>query len=1226
MGDMADDSENDAPLETDPTGRYQRCDEVLGEGAYKLVYRACDLEEGNEVAWNQLRFDHLSRREAQKILSEIGILQSIRNDHIINFYASWSTPSPNVAGGERIVFITELMSSGTLKQYLKKTLKGALKPKVLKSWCRQILLGLAYMHTHQPPIIHRDLKCDNIFINGNNGQLKIGDLGLAVVRHRTHVSSVLGTPEFMAPELYDEKYDEKIDIYAFGMCVLEMVTKDYPYAECTNQAQIYRKVSQGIKPKALDDVQDSEVREFIDRCLDHDAKTRPSAQELLDSEFLKPCANIPLSSSEATSGASGHFALDGHDHIDVVRQSTPAPGIASTLTLSTATLPIPVPGPIPLRIQTAAPEVAVVPQSGAIAGAEFTLTTVDVVNKTYHIRSNLLPPTPTSAVENPQTDATSALPQEQDGQTQATRTEAIEPSKDLIPEPALAPTHTHSYSKMCSIQVEQYGNTDGNRLNLKMVCTCPVAGSSRESSVEAPGTHEIKFPFDLDIDTVEEVVAEMVREQILSADDRAEATSRIQEVVIKISHAMQEKARKDKEKKAARLLPAQPSSKAPRSQSSVQSAKQHQHSQAIAMKKPHHRQLKVPPASDWSQYGSSPTELRSPDYFLSSSLGSNASYNWTGTTLTANSDQGREAFFEQTAASQPPPSLSDTTFPPLMAASRRSEHGQLRKELAVTGQAGGDSMARPTYSGAVQQYYEHSSHHDVPMNASRSLSPLLAPRRTSAVPPRPKSVHDVSYMTPYPGAGAINPLSKSVQDLSYGAGATSPPLVQRTASSAARLGERPRSSSTATTAFDRDDDVGYTSPYRHGVSGSSVKSHRRSPSCDISVYVPQAMACVPSSLRSFSAAHPLQRSTSNTVGYVVSKAQSESGQPLNSYPASPLARRAMVHDLSVVPSATAATASNAGLRQEADETRSSATSGLDSRPANDVGSNGKAATPGSGGSDSGISSGASSPASAVLHDQQHQQQQQLGKQEQRILVSAVPQPVEAPMIVAPLSERLSPYSFDPLSGAHGPAHGLVRAPAAMSESQHLMSSSLSSDGLFPVMMTSEAKKNIELWSDNVQQTTNAELVAPARAAAAAAAQAEAAVGAAGVATAEEEDIHPHHHLLPHAHAHAHAHPPSLHLLHPLHGQHGSVPSSSCPDLSDREEDEEDEAGILDEDLRSLREQQRREIEWMRLQHEMQWEKMMKMKEQREKSSESTRLRRASEVMGGSWSASTMGAM
>ncbi|KAF9924722.1 Serine/threonine-protein kinase wnk4 [Linnemannia zychae] len=218
----SNDAEGEAPLETDPSNRFQRLNEILGEGAYKTVYRAFDQEEGVEVAWNQLRIDHLTKREAQNILSEIEILQSIRNDHIINFYASWSTKAPN--GGERIVFITELMSSGTLKQYLKKTLKGALKPKVIKSWCRQILQGLVYLHTHNPPIIHRDLKCDNIFINGNNGQLKIGDLGLAVVRHRTHVSSVLGTPEFMAPELYDEKYDEKVDIYAFGMCVLEMAS------------------------------------------------------------------------------------------------------------------------------------------------------------------------------------------------------------------------------------------------------------------------------------------------------------------------------------------------------------------------------------------------------------------------------------------------------------------------------------------------------------------------------------------------------------------------------------------------------------------------------------------------------------------------------------------------------------------------------------------------------------------------------------------------------------------------------------------------------------------------------------------------------------------------------------------------------------------------------------------------------------------------------------------
>ena len=53
-----------------------------------------------------------------------------------------------------------------------------------------------------------------------------------------------GTPEFMAPELYDECYDEKVDVYGFGMCMLELATMQYPYSECVNAAQIYKRVSQ----------------------------------------------------------------------------------------------------------------------------------------------------------------------------------------------------------------------------------------------------------------------------------------------------------------------------------------------------------------------------------------------------------------------------------------------------------------------------------------------------------------------------------------------------------------------------------------------------------------------------------------------------------------------------------------------------------------------------------------------------------------------------------------------------------------------------------------------------------------------------------------------------------------------------------------------------------------------------------------------------------------------
>ena len=64
--------------------------------------------------------------------------------------------------------------------------------RVLKSWCRQIIKGLHFLHTRSPPVIHRDLKCDNIFITGPTGSVKIGDLGLATLKNKSFAKSVIG--------------------------------------------------------------------------------------------------------------------------------------------------------------------------------------------------------------------------------------------------------------------------------------------------------------------------------------------------------------------------------------------------------------------------------------------------------------------------------------------------------------------------------------------------------------------------------------------------------------------------------------------------------------------------------------------------------------------------------------------------------------------------------------------------------------------------------------------------------------------------------------------------------------------------------------------------------------------------------------------------------------------------------------------------------------------------
>lgn len=64
--------------------------------------------------------------------------------------------------------------------------------RAVKHWCRQILKGLLYLHSHDPPVIHRDLKCDNIFVNGNQGEVKIGDLGLAAILRKSHAAHCVG--------------------------------------------------------------------------------------------------------------------------------------------------------------------------------------------------------------------------------------------------------------------------------------------------------------------------------------------------------------------------------------------------------------------------------------------------------------------------------------------------------------------------------------------------------------------------------------------------------------------------------------------------------------------------------------------------------------------------------------------------------------------------------------------------------------------------------------------------------------------------------------------------------------------------------------------------------------------------------------------------------------------------------------------------------------------------
>ena len=267
-------------VEESPKGRFQRFEEELGSGSQKKVYLAYDTDTGCEVAWNSVLIDIKDSESIQKIKMEIEILKPLKHPNIINFIYCFYNEEKS-----EIVFITELFSGGSLAQHLTEFKHPRLR--LVKLWCQEILKGLKYLHEHVPPIIHRDIKCENIFINKNTGEVKIGDLGLGIIlKDVEYADQFCGTIEYCSPEVYQKKYGVKCDIYSLGISMIEMITGEKPYSECKGQIlAVCEKIRKNILPECFNKINNNKVKEFILKCLKPENE-RPSANDLLEDKFL----------------------------------------------------------------------------------------------------------------------------------------------------------------------------------------------------------------------------------------------------------------------------------------------------------------------------------------------------------------------------------------------------------------------------------------------------------------------------------------------------------------------------------------------------------------------------------------------------------------------------------------------------------------------------------------------------------------------------------------------------------------------------------------------------------------------------------------------------------------------------------------------------------------------------------------------------------------------------
>jgi WNK lysine deficient protein kinase len=266
-----------------PNKRYVKFNKLIGTGSMKRVYQGYDLNEGKLIAWNTVEIDSLPKAFQAKIIQEIEILDSIKNKnkYIIDINNSWINKEKRT-----IYFITNFATGNDLSQFIKKV--KYIKLKVIKKWCRQILSGLEFLHKNS--IAHRDLKPSNIFINSNSGDIFIGDFGLAKVSNENN-KSILGTPEYMAPEVYEESYDNRIDIYSFGMCLLEFMTGEIPYSECNLAAQIWKKITDRILPDCINKVNLPVAKDLILKCINQDPKERLNIDEILKHDFFLDTSN-----------------------------------------------------------------------------------------------------------------------------------------------------------------------------------------------------------------------------------------------------------------------------------------------------------------------------------------------------------------------------------------------------------------------------------------------------------------------------------------------------------------------------------------------------------------------------------------------------------------------------------------------------------------------------------------------------------------------------------------------------------------------------------------------------------------------------------------------------------------------------------------------------------------------------------------------------------------------